>query len=403
MLKLLMVFFTLIFSGNFFRGDEADDDIYEKRIKEIESDVALAYNAEVKQYIEEYLLNKGGETSRMIGLAEHYFPAMEKILKENDVSPDLKYVAAASSNMNTTAVSEYGASGTWQLMYNTATLYQLKINSYVDERRDPLKATKAAAQHLHELNKIYKNWNLSIAAYASTPLNVNKAIRNADGSLKYWEVHPLLPQETRYLMPKFVAAAYILKYYREHMLKSQPPMIFSNPDSAMVDKWLSFEQISSTLNIDIDHLRVLNPIFKKEIIPFSPQAYVILLPKGKGSQFYKLKDSIYKTVSKPIDMSPMTIEKADSIEKAEIANRPPSAVPATVKLIYTVKSGDIMGNVADWFDVSIADIRRWNKLKSNSLIIGKKLFIFVPGKKADYYRKINAMTAKQKRAVQLKD
>jgi membrane-bound lytic murein transglycosylase D len=324
--------------------------------------------------------------------------------------------------LNPTFVNANGATGIWTMSYTVSKMYKLKVNTYVDERRDINKSSAVVAQHFKDLFSIYKQWPLVIGAYGCSPISMNKCIRTAGNSLYFWDIFPYLPINCRDLYPQFVAATYIINYYKEHGIKAAAADVVYESDSVLVNKWLSLTQISNTLGIEIDELRKLNPIFKKDIIPMSADGYYIKIPKAKAKLFYLLSDSVYKPIN--TDVTPIIIQKEEPTDvqdhttvvatevpenitpptkKGKVQLNVESKKQKTVKVFYVVKRGDVLGDIADWFDCSIIDIKKWNKIKSNKIQQGKKLTVFVDGSKSGYYKRINKMPTNQKKKLKQKD
>lgn len=402
----------------------AQEQVYIQRLAALRSQTELIYNPEVKKHIEYYIQNPA-KTRDLIALSKYYFPILEKHLRAKGLPTDLKYLAVSSSELNPTFSNANGASGIWTMSYTVSKMYKLKVNTYVDERRDINKSSAVFAQHFKDLYSIYKQWPLVIGAYGCSPISMNKSIRMAGNSLYYWDIFNYLPTNCRDLYPQFVAATYILNYYKEHGIKvSSPDLIYEN-DSVLVNKWLSLSQIANTLSIDLDELRKLNPMFKKDVIPMSADGYYIKIPKNKSKLFYLLNDSVYKPIN--TDVAPIIIQKEEpqdhtivitenvpevvspnnkntnfkkgKIEKSETELKSQKLA----KVFYVVKRGDVLSDIADWFDCSNNDIKHWNKLKSNKVQKGKKLNIFVAANKTGYYKRINKMTTKLKKKLKRKD
>ncbi len=399
----------------------AQDQAYIQRLAALRSQTELIYNPEVKKHIENYIQNPA-KTRDLIALSKYYFPILEKHLRAKGLPTDLKYLAVSSSELNPTFSNTNGASGIWTMSYTVSKMYKLKVNTYVDERRDINKSSAVFAQHFKDLYSIYKQWPLVIGAYGCSPISMNKSIRMAANSLYYWDIFNYLPANCRDLYPQFVAATYILNYYKEHGIKATSPDLVYENDSVLVNKWLSLSQIANTLSIDLDELRRLNPKFKKDIIPMSADGYYIKIPKNKSKLFYLLNDSVYKPIN--TDVVPIIIEKEElqdhtsvitenvpdvvtpnnkntNSKKEKIETEPKSHKLA--KVFYVVKRGDVLSDIADWFDCSNADIKHWNKLKSNNVQKGKKLTICVAANKTGYYKRINKMQTKQKKKLKRKD
>jgi len=240
------------------------DSVYRERIAVMndQSPFEYVYNTEVRKFIELYAYRKRSLTARIIGLAQIYFPLFEEQLDKYNMPLELKYLAVIESALNPTANSRAGAKGLWQFMYGTGKVYGLKVTSYVDDRYDPYKATKAACEHLSDLYDIYGNWSLALAAYNSGAGNVNKAIRRSGGVKNFWAIHNYLPRETRSYVPAFIAASYVMAYATEHKIQPvDPGILYYEVDTVTVNKPLTFDQISEMLNIPLDEIAFLNPSF----------------------------------------------------------------------------------------------------------------------------------------------
>ena len=391
-----------------FAQQKGTEEQYISRLSTLKSPIDLTYNPVVKKYIDAYLDNPE-KTREIIGLSKFYFPLIERALRSKNIPLDMKYLAVAVSELEPSATNPAGATGVWMMMYNVSKMYKLKVNSFVDERKDPNKSSSASASHFRDLNSIYKQWPLSIAAYGCSPVMLNKCIRMAGNSLYFWDVYPFIPEASKDLYPKFIAAVYILNFYREHGIKPVYPDLYIETDSVLVNKWLSFQQISTTIDIPIDQLRKLNPVFKKDIIPYNLDGYWVRLPKNKGRQFDLLKDSVYNPLPKPTEFAPVAIQQAPSDSsvtteiKTEKEFKQQDKIFDKKRISYTIKKGDIINDVADWFDVNTKEIKSWNKLKSEKLKMGQKLVIWVASSKTGYYKRINTLSSKQKKKLKKKD
>jgi len=375
------------------------DSIYARRIRMIESPLPLAYNETVKAFIELYAVRKRQQVEKMLGLSETYFPMFEEILDKHKMPLELKYLSIVESALNTRAESRVHATGLWQFMYTTGKLYNLETNSYVDERKDPVKATEAAALLLKDLHNIFGDWFLAIAAYNCGPGNVNKAIRRSGGKRTFWEIYPYLPQETRGYVPAFIAAAYVFQYHQQHNLYPQEVGLPKMVDTVIVTKELGFAPIAKVLNMPVDELRDLNPQYTRDIIPARDKSYALRLPAAKAAAFAPMRDSIYHTYIAWLKAEYPNKNPNDSSGIVEIAFRGHGGkgYESTEKVKYTVKAGENLSYVADLFDVSVYSLKRWNRIRTKSVAVGRKLTVNVPADKAKYYRKINTMTALQKK------
>jgi membrane-bound lytic murein transglycosylase D len=340
------------------------DTILKMRIEELNktSLIELSFNKYVRSYLDVYAVKKRGLASRILGLAEVYFPLFEEQLDKYNLPLELKYLAVVESALNPVANSRAGAKGLWQFMYNTGKLYGLKANSLVDDRFDPYKATDAACRHLKDLYKIYGDWSLVLAAYNSGAGNVNKAIRRAKGVKNYWAIWPYLPKETRGYVPAFVAVMYLMNYPYEHNLYPTRPMLFFEQiDTVMLNDVLSFDQISEYLDIPEEELRYLNPAYKAGIIPATKERpYVLRLNNKYIPSFINYEKEIYAFKTKK------GVEKEKLL--VEIKN-------AKEQDVYIVKSGESLGLIAKKCHCSVNSLKSWNNLKSNMIHPGQKLVV----------------------------
>ncbi len=383
---------------------DVSDSVLIDRLNAIPSLIELPYNEIIRRYIEVYTRRKSAPV--LLGLADYYFPMFEEILDQYDLPIELKYLPIIESALNPRAVSRAGATGLWQFMYGTGRMYQLEINSFVDERRDPYSSSVAAAKFLSNLYDVYKDWTLVIAAYNCGPGNVNKAIRRANGKRDYWDIYPYLPRETRNYVPAFIGAAYMVNFYDKHNitpLQIKMPMM---TDTVMIDQKLHFQQVADVLGVNIEELRDLNPQYKKDIIPSTGDAYPLRLPMENSMAFIDLQDSIFAYKDsvffnpKRVVITPKKYTRSNYYSYRSTYN-PPSTTNRT-KLFYTVKDGDNLGFIADWYDVKVSDIKYWNKMRRSTIRVGQKLAVYVPNKKVYKYKQVNALNFQQKNKVAYK-
>ncbi len=344
------------------------DSIVLARIKDLNrtSQIELAYNQGVKDFINVYAVKRRELTSRMLGLAEVYFPLFEEYLDKYDMPLELKYLAVVESALNPTANSRAGAKGLWQFMYRTGKLYGLKETSLVDDRFDPYKATDAACRHLKDLYHLYGNWSLALAAYNSGAGNVNKALRRAGGVKSYWAILPYLPRETRGYVPAFIAVMYLMNYPAEYNLYPvRPSILFEEIDTVHLKDALSFDQINEMLGIPIETLKFLNPTFKTNIIPATKdQNYALRLPQKDIAGFIDHEKEIYAYKTKNgIEKEKLLVE----IEKAKERN------------IHVVRSGENLGLIANKYHCSVSNLKSWNNLRNNMIRPGQRLVVYGPG------------------------
>jgi len=409
-MKLFSKYLLILLFSSRLIAQVNEEEIYTQRLATLKSPLGFSYHPEVQMYINQYLENPE-KTKTLIKFGKEYFPAIEKALRAKGLPADLKFLALAVSELNPLAENANGASGQWMMMYTVSKMYKLKVNSFIDERKDPTKSAAAAAAHFRDLYSIYKQWPLAIAAYGCSPTMLNKCIRMAQNSLYFWDVYPYIPESARGLYPKVIATAYILNFYKEHGIKTPVPETIAERDSVLVNKWLSFQQIAATIDVPVEQLRKLNPIFKKDIIPYNLDGYWLFLPKTKGIQFDLLKDSVYSPLPKLQDFAPVRIQKADSTivknpnDTIVRGKSPENEVPnhKKAKVYYIIKKGDNLGAIADWFDATTDDVKKWNSIKGNNVAAGRRIQLFVDKNKTGYYNTINKMSASQKQKVRNKD
>ncbi len=349
------------------------DDIYKKRIQKIQTPIPLTYNSQVRQYIDMYALKKRALTERVMGLSNLYFPLYEQILDQQGLPLEFKYLSIVESALNPTAVSRVGATGLWQFMLATGKLYNLKVNSFIDERRDPAKATYAACQYFKDMYEIYHDWLLVIAAYNCGAGNVNKAIARSGGKRTFWEISPYLPSETKGYVPAFIAVTYLMNYPSEHNLTAVPPVIsYFEADTVMVDQKVSLREIADATNLPVELISYLNPLYKKGIIPDGDESYVLRLPSNRINTYLANVENIFSS-SEPDVTAMVTGED-------ELPLDPTTYVSKVIKKYHTVKRGEGIASIANRYNCSAKDLKRWNKLRSTKLHSGQRLAVFVTAK-----------------------
>lgn len=378
--------------GNLNVGRSLPDSIYIQRLSAIHSPIDLSFNTTVKNVITLYTERRRDQVEIMLGLANYYFPMFEEILDKYEMPIELKYMAIIESALNARALSRAGACGLWQFMYGTGKMYGLEINSYVDERRDPLKSTEAAARYLNDLYNIYSDWHMVIAAYNCGPGNVNKAIRRSGGR-DYWSIYYQLPRETRGYVPAFIAATYVMNYYKLHNLTPRQTTFNIITDTIMVNNYLHFDQITVSLGLDIEQLRDINPMYRRDVIPATnDKPYPLRLPMGTINRFVDHESDIY-AYNREVYFPNNQIKNPDQKTAQQFI---PVDEKGKARIHYTVKSGDNIGFISEWFKVRIADLRYWNNIKGNLIRVGQRLVIYVPENKADHFKAFNAMSFEEK-------
>ena len=347
--------------------DELSTEVLKARLAALNAKTPfnVEYNPILEDLIKRFLKSRSKVVSGLMAKSRYYFPLFEEKLDQYDVPLEMKYLAIVESALQPKARSRAGATGLWQFMYSTGKMYGLEVNSYVDERMDPICASDAAARHLADLYDMFNDWDLALAAYNSGVGNVNKAIRRSGGQKNYWNIRPYLPRETASYVPIFYATLYMFEYGDEHMIFPDESMTLHHyqTDSIQVRQSITFEQIQEATGIDEGLLEFLNPSFKLNIIPkVENKNYYMVLPIEYIGKFAQNEDLIYAYV------------------KTENAKRE-QPLPENIKvnpdaITYRVKSGDFLGKIARKYGVTVNSIMRWNNLRSTRLNVGQRLKIY---------------------------
>jgi membrane-bound lytic murein transglycosylase D len=378
-----------------FYPKDLPDSVYINRLEEIEQVVDLSYNNTVKNFIVLYTEKRRDLMEVMLGMSAYYFPMFEEELDRQNMPLELKYLPVIESALNPKAMSRVGANGLWQFMYGTARQMGLEITSFVDERRDPVKSTEAAVKYFKYLYNTYNDWYLAIAAYNCGPGNVNRAIRRAGGKRNYWEIYYRLPRETRGYVPAFIGATYAMNYYKEHNLQPRFPEMPIQTDTVFVHDYLHFNQLEATLGIEKEQLRLLNPMFRRDVIPAKPdKPYPLVLPNEKIMAFIDMDTTVF-AYEREKYFPNNTLQSPTSATTNYFT---PADVEGKAKIIYTVKSGDNVGFISEWFNVRASDLRYWNNINRNLIRVNQKMVVYVSEDQKEKYERINSMTFAQKQA-----
>ena len=356
---------------DFCHDDDANiffpDSVYAERLNRLPSVISLPYNHIVRDCIDLYAERKRDLVRYMLGMADFYFPIIEEVLDRHGLPLELKYLAVVESALNPVALSRLGASGLWQFMLPTGKSYGLEINSLIDERRDPKRATEAACSYFKDMYAIYGDWNLVMAAYNCGPGNVNKAIRRAGGKRDFWAIFPYLPRETRSYVPLFIAASYIMNYYCDHNLCPLQTSLPLATDTVMVNQALHLQQVSEVLQLDLATLRALNPQYRRDIIPGNTRPSALKLPAAATYAFVGQEDTIYKhRMEEYLANIPIHNEEAQN-----------SKATTRERITHVVLQGENLYTIANRYGVTAKDIRKWNGLGSNRVAKGKRLKLYV--------------------------
>jgi membrane-bound lytic murein transglycosylase D len=353
------------------------DSVYIRRLSAMPSIISLPYNDIVRNYIVYYMQKHPRHSEIMLGLAEYYLPVFEQVLDAYNIPLEMKALPIIESALNPVAVSRMGATGMWQFMLATGRRYGLTVNTYVDERRDPVASTYAAAKYLSVLYTMFQDWTLALAAYNCGEGNVLKAIARAGGKNDFWEIYPYLPKETRNYVPLFVAANYAISYYKEHRLVPAPADIPLATDTFMVNSKLHFEQISNTINIPVATLRKLNPQYRRDVIPGNERTYELRIPSEYTAAFIENERKIYehnetKYFNPDIVVNPATIAKGSSNKAVSR-----TAISGSQQVTHQVKQGESLSIIAGKYRVKLSDLYAWNNLTEKSTIHpGQKLTVY---------------------------
>jgi membrane-bound lytic murein transglycosylase D len=362
---------------------ELSTDLLKSRLKAMDakSPFNIEYNEGLENIIKSFLKNRKKSFERLMAISEYYFPMFEEALAKQNVPLEIKYLAVVESALNPKAVSRVGATGLWQFMFQTGKQYNLNVDSYVDERSDPLKASGAAAQYMSNMYKIFGDWELVLASYNSGAGNVAKAIRRSGGQQNFWNIRKNLPQETQGYVPAFLATMYIYEYHKEHGIIPNRALIkHFETDTIMVKREMSFKQISDLLDVPVAQLQLLNPSYKMNVVPFYPNVHHYLrMPTAKIATFVSNEDKVYAYVKHEDDRRerPFVYKKRLRAERDTTltASEETVFVQKNRTKFHTVKRGDNLSEIADKYNVAVADIKKWNRLKSNKAPMGRKLKI----------------------------
>ena len=387
---------------------ELSTDLLKERLKKMDekSPFNIEYNIGLENVIKSFLKNRKRSFERLMGLSQFYFPLFEEELAKNNIPLEIKYLAVVESALNTRAISRVGATGLWQFMYQTGKQYGLKINSFIDERNEPMASSKAASQYMNNMFKIFNDWDLVLAAYNSGPGNVAKAIRRSGGQQNYWNIRRNLPKETQGYLPAFLATMYIFEYHKEHgIVPNKAVANHFSTDTIMIKKAMTFKQISQLLDISTEELQFFNPSFKRNEIPYiSGEPTFLTLPKDKIAIFTSNEDKIYAYIEneynkreRPNDLYIGYKQKDSAVNNNRVLDT--SNIVSRIKK-YKVQKGDDLADIANKYDVTAWQIKKWNHLKSNKVKVGKSLIIISSEKVADQQTDQNQLKLQDKKVLQ---
>ena len=365
-----------------------DASVYKLRLSKLPTIIEMPYNDVVQKFIDLYSGQLRRSVSYMLGAQNFYMPIFEEALEAYGLPLELKYLPVIESALNPRAVSRVGATGLWQFMLNTGKRYGLIVNSLVDDRRDPVKSSYAAAHYLSDLYKIYGDWNLVIAAYNCGPEKINQAIHRSKQN-DYWQIYPYLPRETRGYVPAFIAANYIMNYYCEHNICPMMTELPAKTDTVEIKRDLYFEQIAHGLGIDIDQVATLNPQYRRSIINGSWRPSTLRLPAMLVTKFIDNEDSIYNYAPTDMNAKRTEVEINDeeptivrykrvykhntSARKGKNRHAKNKRGAKTASKSITIKEGDTLSEIAARNNTSVAKLKRLNGIQGSNIRAGKKL------------------------------
>lgn len=370
-----------------------EKEVYKARLQRMPTIIEMPYNDVVQKFIDRYANNLRRSVSIMLGATNFYMPIFEEALEAYNLPLELKYLPVIESGLNPQATSYVGAAGLWQFMIGTGKRYGLEINSLVDERRDLIKSSYAAANYLSDLYRIFRDWNLVIAAYNCGPDKINKAIHRAGGTKDYWQIYPYLPKETRGYVPAFIAANYIMNYYCDHNICPMVADIPAKTDTVMVNRDIHFNQIASVLNMEVSQLKELNPQYRRNIINGSNKPSSLRLPSTLVNKFIDNEQAIYDYNADALLNKRAEVE----VNEENIANTSYSHSNSYTRSSnnnsyrssrhknkhtkkhkersqnVTIKDGDTLSEIAERNHTTVSKLKKLNKISGSNIRAGKKL------------------------------
>lgn len=356
--------FKLI-ESNIIKDSSFNEEVIKLRLDSLNqlTPLELTYNQTVLKFIKFYIKQRKSQVAKLLALSDYYFPIFEEYLDKYSMPLELKYIPIIESSLRVDAKSPAGAVGIWQFMYYTAKEYNLRINSYLDERRDVYKSTEAACQYLNKAFNIFDNWELAVASYNCGRGNVTKALRRSGGELNYWKIRPFLPRETRNYIPALISVIYVMNYASEHGIKADTTYTIDTHtiDTIQLKKPIKISHLAEVLQIEQSLIEELNPVYKNKLVPYrSGEKFHVVLPHYKWGVFLNNEDSIYSLLNK--------MEEDENLEYPLFSD--------IEKIKYVVKSGDYLGRIARKYKCKVSDIMTWNDLSSSKIRVGQKIYIY---------------------------
>ena len=365
-----------------------EKEVYIDRLKRLPNIMEMPYNEIVQKFIDRYTGRLRRSVSYMLGASNFYMPIFEDALMAYDVPLELKYLPVIESALNPKATSRVGAAGLWQFMPSTGKQYGLEINSLVDERRDPVKSSYAAARFLRDLYKIYGDWSLVIAAYNCGPENVRKAIQRSNGKADYWSIYPYLPRETKGYVPAFIAANYVMTYYCDHNICPMRTTLPAKTDTVTVTRDVHLKQIADVCGVSLDELRALNPQYRRDTVNGNSKPSAIRLPISVVNSFISNEDSIYNYQADQLFTRRSLVEVDESVQPRSSYSRKSyssssstgrskkgkrNKKKSTRSKSVTIKNGDTLSEIAARHHTTVKKLRKLNGISGSNIRAGKKI------------------------------
>jgi membrane-bound lytic murein transglycosylase D len=382
---------------------ELPTELLKERLKKLDekSPFNIEYNVGLENVIKSFLKNRKRAFERLMGVSQYYFPMFEESLAAQNIPLEIKYLSVVESALNPRAVSRVGATGLWQFMYQTGKQYGLKVDTYVDERSDPVKASKAATQYMKNMYGIFGDWDLVLASYNTGPGNVAKAIRRSGGKQNYWNIRPYLHKETQGYLPAFLATMYIFEYHKEHGIK--PDRAIANhfaTDTVMIKNAMTFKQISDLLDVPVAELQFLNPSYKREEVPYiTGEDHYLRLPLNKVAVFTSNEDKIYAFCKYEANKRERPYE---SMLASRNSNDPDNDGTVSKVKYHKVRKGDSLSEISNRYGITMTELKKWNHLRGNKAPLGRKLKIYTMEAVASNSKKItkpDTVSVKESTAV----
>ncbi|EHQ28344.1 lytic transglycosylase domain-containing protein [Mucilaginibacter paludis] len=354
--------------------------VYKRRLDSLQKDVPLDYNQYVQSYIDIYTAPHRKESiSKILGLTKYYFPIYEKAFRDAGIPEEIKFLSVVESALDPNAVSRVGATGPWQFMFATAKLYGLTMDNYVDERRDPIQASYAAAAYIKDAYQDFGDWLVAIASYNCGKGAITRAIQKA-GASDFWSIRPFLPVETRNYVPAYIAISYVMSYYGKHNIVAGQCDFSVKTDTILVNKYVALSDIAKVLNLDIREVSILNPQYKKQIINGTDAAPKrLVIPQIDKARFALLYDALNNPAVSPNQFEAVRASFNESSVRA--VKRREREMPS----FHTVKRGESLASIADKFGVEVQDLKVWNKLHKTKVQPGTELRVSAPSSSEDKY------------------